>query len=456
MSAPRKILMISPHFPPDTSAGTHRVRLLAPHLPEHGWEPTVLTVDPRDYEGRLDPELADLVPGGLRVVRCRALPPSWTRRLGVGDLGVRALPGLARAASRLLAAERFDALFITVYPTYPALLGPRLRRRFGVPFVLDYQDPWVGSWGETVGGGPGGSVDWKSRATRALALKIEPRAARAADALTAVSAGTYEAVRERNPGLAGVPCAEIPLGAEPADFGRVRAQGRPNGFFDPADGRFHLCSVGTLLPLGFETLRAFFAAVVLLRERRGSLYERLAIHFFGTSNQTDLRAPERALPVARELGVADRVTEIAPRIGYLDAVRVQTQANGLLLLGSSESHYTASKLFPALLSRRPLLALYHERSTVVEMLRSAAPEPAARCVTYGDTTRAESRIEEIYAALVALLETPAEAPVEVDPAAIQELSASAMAGRLARLLDRVVEVRATAVLPSARRAEVRG
>lgn len=438
----RRLLLISPHFPPDTTAGAHRARLLAPHLPAHGWEPTVLTVDPRDYEGRLDPELATLVPEGLRVLRCRALPARWTRLLGIGDLGLRAWPGLARTAARLLSAERFDAVVITIYPTYPALLGPRLRRRFGVPFVLDYQDPWVGSWGAAVGGGKGGAVDWKSRASRALALRLEPRAARAASALTAVSAATCEAVLERYPELAGLPYAEIPLGAEPADFGRVRERPRPNGHFDPEDGRFHLCYVGTLLPLGFETLRALFAAVARLRERRPDLYDRLALHFFGTSNQTAADAPGRALPVARELGVADRVDEVAPRIDYLDAARVQTQASALVLLGSSESHYTASKLFPALLSRRPLLALYHERSTVVEMLRRASP--TARCVTYGDTARAGDRVDEIYAALAALVESPEAGPVPLDPQALAELSAAAMAGRLARVLDQIVEPRPVA------------
>ena len=70
----RRVLVVSPHFPPDTSAGTHRVRLLAPHLPAHGWEATVVTVDPRDLESRLDPGLLALVPERLRVVRSRALP----------------------------------------------------------------------------------------------------------------------------------------------------------------------------------------------------------------------------------------------------------------------------------------------------------------------------------------------------------------------------------------------
>jgi hypothetical protein len=164
--------MVSPHFPPDTSAGTHRVRLLAPHLPAFGWEPTVLTVDPEAYEGRLDPDLARLVPATLRVLRTGAWPASVTRRIGLGDLGLRALAGLRHAAKQLLSRERFDALFITVYPTYPAVLGPRLKRRFGVPFVLDYQDPWVGAWGRDVGGGEHGTPDLKSRMTRAIAERL--------------------------------------------------------------------------------------------------------------------------------------------------------------------------------------------------------------------------------------------------------------------------------------------
>ena len=72
MRPPRRVLLVSPHFPPDSTAGTHRARLLAPRLSEHGWAATVLTVDSRDYEGALDPVLAESVPADLRVVRSRA------------------------------------------------------------------------------------------------------------------------------------------------------------------------------------------------------------------------------------------------------------------------------------------------------------------------------------------------------------------------------------------------
>jgi hypothetical protein len=398
----------------------------------------VVTVDPRDYEGRLDPALGDLVPGSLRVVRARAWSARWTRPVGIGDLGLRAFAGLLKTCTRLLRRERFDALFVTIYPAYPALLGPVLKRRFGVPFVLDYQDPWVGAWGRDVGGGPGGRADFKSRMSRVLAQSLEPRALRAADAITAVSLETFEQVRSRHGWAVSRPFAEIPLGVEPSDFDALKGQPGPNPHFDPKDGQAHLCYVGTLLPLGFETLRAVLGAAALLRDREPALYRRLRLHFFGTSNQTAPDSPCRVLRVAAELGVASVVSEMPPRLDYLDALRVQAQATALLLLGSSERHYTASKLYPALLAERPILAVYHEASTVVEVLRRAARPPAARLVTYGDAERAASRVEAVYEALAALVRDPAFDPTAVNLDALREYSATCLAGRLAAILDRVM------------------
>ena len=59
------------------------------------------------------------------------------------------------------------------------------------------------------------------------------------------------------------------------------------------------------------------------------------------------------------------------------------------MLGSSEAHYTASKLYPALLAGKPILAIQHSESSVVEILRRTARPPMARLITYTDTERAE-------------------------------------------------------------------
>ena len=427
----RRVLLISPHFPPDSSAGTHRVRLLAPHLAGHGWEPTVLTVDPADYEGALDPALAGSVPDNVRVIRARAWPAPVTRRLGIGDLGLRAYSGLKREATTLLQNERFDAVFITIYPTYPALLGPRLKRRFGVAFVLDYQDPWVGEWGQSVGPVGEGRPDLKSRASRRLATLLEPIALTAADAVTAVSRATFEQALSRSPTAAPRATAELPIGWDRRDLQFVMR----TRWFEDADA-VHLSYVGTLLPAGFDTLRALFAALAAER-RRNRDAARLRLHFFGTSNQRSAEARPRVLPIASECGLADVVTEHAPRLDYFDALGVLAASDGVLLLGSREHHYTPSKVFPALVAERPVLAVMHEASSASDLLRRAGKAPTVRLVTYDDAGVA-ARMAEIAAHLSAFAANPRYAPEAMNASALEPVSACALARILAGVLDRAV------------------
>jgi hypothetical protein len=431
----RKVLMIAPHFPPDTGAAAHRVRLLAPYLRDYGWEPTVLTVDRNRSGSRQDADLEALVPRDLRVVRAPAWSETWTRKLGIGDLGLRSFAGLFREASRLLRDEDYDALYITIFPTYPALLGPILKWHFGVPFVLDYQDPWVGAWGDTVGGAKSGAPDVKSRLTRLAGLKLEPLAARAADAITAVSSGTYESIEQRIPEVKRKPRVAIPLGGDASDFSYLRSAPRPFRYFDPRDGGCHLCYVGTLLPLGFETLRAVLEAVALLRDSRADVYGRLRLHFFGTSNQTLGDAPLRVIPLARQLGVENAVTEHPLRVDYLDALTVQLQASAILLMGSSESHYTASKLYPALLAGRPLLAVYHRKSSVADIMTQVTRAPYAQLITYSEDDPPDSHTTEIADALITITSTPSPEQIEWSSAELETFSARSLAGKLARVLD---------------------
>jgi glycosyltransferase involved in cell wall biosynthesis len=428
----RNVLMISPHFPPDSTAATHRVRLLAPHLARYGWQPTVLTVDPRDYEGRPDPDLAASVPSDLRVVRTRAWSASASRMAGIGDLGLRAFHGLWRGASDLLARESFDAVFITIYPAYPALLGPLLKKRFTFAFVLDYQDPWVGEWGRSVGPRDGGRPDFKSRLSRLVAARLEPHALEAADGVTAVSSATFEQALERTPAARPRARAELPIGWDRADLEHA---GRVSATF-PDDGLIHLSYVGTLLPAGFETLRAVLAAVAALRATN-SAAARLRLHFFGTSNQRTSDAPLRVLPVAAEYGLLDVVSEHAPRLDYFEALRVLCDSTAVLLMGSRERHYTPSKVFPALMARRPVFAVMHAASNASDLLRQVGRAPTVRLVSYGDDGNGPN-VDAIARELSALIDRPcydrgamAEAEAVLEP-----LSACSLAGRLANVLDR--------------------
>jgi hypothetical protein len=131
------------------------------------------------------------------------------------------------------------------------------------------------------------------------------------------------------------------------------------------------------------------------------------------------------------------VTELPGRLDYLDALTVLTQASAILLLGSSEPHYTASKLYPALLARRPILALFHEASSVVSILRSAGSEPTVRVVTYGDEATLDRRVVDVACHLRALAASSSYDPSDVTLDRADALSARSLARRLAGLFDRV-------------------
>ena len=68
--APRKkLLVVANPYPPMASAGTTRVVRFLRHLPEHGWEPTVLAAKAGGPAAE---------PPAVRVVRA---PVLWPKRL---------------------------------------------------------------------------------------------------------------------------------------------------------------------------------------------------------------------------------------------------------------------------------------------------------------------------------------------------------------------------------------
>src|SRR5262249_45935639 len=97
LNAMKSVVLLSPHFPPATVAGVHRARHLAKHLPAAGWHPIVLCVHEAYYEEALDPDLGRLVPNTVETVKVAAISAGSTRRLGLGDVSLRAFRSLRAA-----------------------------------------------------------------------------------------------------------------------------------------------------------------------------------------------------------------------------------------------------------------------------------------------------------------------------------------------------------------------
>ena len=439
----RRVLCISPHYPPDPTAGAHRMRLLAPHLAASGWQPTVLTVSPRGYEGALDESLP-VMSDGVDLVRVPALAPAYSRKLGIGDLGLRSLPYLRAEAARRCRRERFDAVYITTYPIYPALLGPHLRRKFNLPFCIDLQDPWVGSWGESVG--PcAGRPDWRSRLSRRLAVAMERTVLLRADAVTAVSQLTIEQAFARHGRQAPGASVELPIGWDPSDW---RAPAPPEEFFDSRDGAMHFCYVGTLLPAGISVAHAFLRAVRLVIDRTPALRQAIRLHFVGTSNEARVDAAGRLMGLARANGIAELCREHPARVGFGTAVSLNRHASAVLVLGSTEPHYNASKLYTALAASRPIFALMHEASPTAAVLRHALASGGGRLVTFAEGEDLAVRVPEIADALDAVVAAVRDGVTPDAGAWLEAHSARALAQVLGRLFDAMVADSAIVQVPT--------
>jgi hypothetical protein len=423
--ADRTVALISPHFPPSNLAGVHRARLLSQHLHEFGWRPIVVTAHWRHYEEELDWGLASLVDPATEVVHTAAAPTRPVRL--VGDIGIRALPWHLAALRRLRRERRVDFVHITVPSFYSAILGELMFRREPLPFGIDYQDPWVHSW-------PAAEVTCsKAWASFQLARRLEPWATRNATLITGVASGYFAGVIDRNPRLRGrCLTAAMPIGFSTLDFAAPAvASGQPTEY-DPGDGCFHLVYAGALLPRAHAVLERLLLALGSLRARGGAA-ARLRLHFIGTGKSPGDPGGHNVLQLAQRVGLADMVTEHPHRMAYLDVLTNLVHAEGVLIVGSTEPHYTPSKVYQAVQSRRPVLALLHEASTavgVVERSRAGLVIPISE--------RALPEPERIADAILAFMQAPYD-PQRVDWSAFEAYSARESARRMAAALDEALE-----------------
>lgn len=360
----RRVALVTGHFPPSNLVGAQRARLWSRYLPEFGWEPIVVTGDPRQYEERPAPDLERLVAPGLRVIHAATMPTRPVRI--VGDIGLRAFWGCYRALAALAAKREIDFVLVTIPSNFLAAVGRLIHRRYGVPYGIDYQDPWLN---RTPAADRLFSRAW---GTHCLGAWLEPWAVREAALITGMAPGYVAGMLERNPTVAEkAVLAYMPMGSAPEDFAAVQDLNRAPFLFTPGDGRFHMIYAGALLPAGFVVLDAFLAGLGRVRETAPDVAARLRVHFVGTGTSPDDPHGHQVLPRARRAGVEEMVSEHPHRIGYVDTLNHLMHCDGVLVLGSTEPHYTPSKVFQAMLSRRPVFAMLHERSTAVDMIRQA-------------------------------------------------------------------------------------
>jgi hypothetical protein len=408
----------------------HRVRMSVAHFPTHGWLPSVLAVEPISAERLVEPRLLETIPPDLAVRRVGALPSRFTRRLGFGGIAFRSMPALYAAGCDLLKRTPFDLVYFSTTAFPVMALGPIWKWRFGVPFVVDMQDPWVNDYYSI----PGHKKPPNHQLAGRLHRLFERWTMRHVGGMIAVSDDYIATLKRRYPWLATVPAATVPFGGSSADFDVLQRRREPNRFFTPRDGNLNGVYVGRGGADMGTALRIMFGALRRGLVEQPTVFSRVRLHFVGTDYAPPERAQKSVEAVAAAFGVASHVIEDPRRIPYFEALQLLLDADFLLVPGSDDPQYTASKIFPYILAGRPLLGVFHDRSSVCDILEATRK---GNLVRFRGDTLIESATDAALRAWTTMLADPRSAVVP-GQAAFTPHSAKQKTKEQVTLFNRVV------------------
>ncbi|GAB1544829.1 hypothetical protein NUACC21_75050 [Scytonema sp. NUACC21] len=398
-----RVLIVSPHFPPINAPDHQRIRTSLPYMHEFGWEPWVLAVSPEYVQATIDPWLEKTIPANIPTIYTPALPVQYTRYLGMGSLGLRCILHMVQAGDRLLKQNKFDLVYFSTTVFTAMALGLRWYKRFGIPYVLDFQDPWLSNYYKQPGNSspPGGRLKYEFSQFQAKLL--EPKALSQASHVISVSPAYPKTLQQRYPHLHPEQFTVLPFGAPEADFKQLPSFNIQQTIFDPNDGKRHWVYVGRGGNDMALALKSLFLSIQSERQRDPEQWQAVQLHFVGTSYAPRDRALKTVEPIAQELGVADLVTEHTQRIPYFEALQVLVDSDAILLIGSNDSGYTASKLYPCILARKPILAIFHRESSVVDILHCCQ---AGQAITFASENQPNDLLAEVSLQLRELLSLP--------------------------------------------------
>lgn len=428
----RRVLIISPHFPPINAPDHQRVRMSLPYFAEFGWIPYILGVDPKYVEGVIEPLLEETIPQAVKVQSVKALPVRWTRKVGLGSLALRAFPYLYMAGARVIKEQKIDIVYFSTTAFPVMVLGQLWKNRFGVPYVLDMQDPWLSDYYKNKPKALRPPKYWFAHRLNQL---LEPWTMRRVDALIAVSDAYTDTLRRRYPWITPGMCTTLPFGASDQDFKILKEHMPKNTYFQAEDGHLHGVYVGRVGHAMATALRIIFGALRLGLEKSPDLFGKVRLYFIGTDYATGDRAQKTVEPIAVEYDVGEYVEEYPHRILYFDTLRMLCHADFLIVPGSDDPQYTASKIYPYILARKPLMAVFHRQSNVVNLLRTTK---AGSVVEFAESQNLGDKIIELYQIWKDILERLPFSP-ETDWKAFEPYTAREMTRKQCAVFDNILQ-----------------
>lgn len=173
----KRVLIFTYYWPPSGGAGVQRWLKFSKFLPEYGWEPIVITVDPKKATYPvLDNSLQNEVGDNVRVIRTDSQEwfSLYKKLTGSGNVPYAGFANESQKTSFMQKAARFfrgnfflpdprkgwnkyalkaaaslindtsiDCIVTTGPPHSTQLIGLKLRKKYNIPWLADFRDPWT-------------------------------------------------------------------------------------------------------------------------------------------------------------------------------------------------------------------------------------------------------------------------------------------------------------------------
>lgn len=174
----KRVLIITYYWPPSGGSGVQRWLKMSKYLPENGWQPVIYTAEDAEYPVE-DQSLANDVAPEAEVIRRPIVEPytfykkflgmkkgekvkagfinegamktGWKESISVWLRGNLFIPDArcwwirpsVRYLKRYLKEHPVDAIISTGPPHSMHLIARELHKKFNIPWVADFRDPWT-------------------------------------------------------------------------------------------------------------------------------------------------------------------------------------------------------------------------------------------------------------------------------------------------------------------------
>ncbi|SDX81535.1 glycosyltransferase [Nitrosomonas halophila] len=338
----KRVLMVAYHFPPlGGSSGIQRTLRFSQYLPDHDWEPIVLTAHPRAYLRTDESQLTDIA-GRVRIYRAFALDTArhlalmnrYPRLLALPDRWVSWWLGAVPKGLSLIKRYKPDIIWST-YPIATAhLIALTLHRLTGVPWIADFRDPMV-------------QPDYPPNPLTYRSYQwIEHKVIKNCSAAVFTTPGTLQDYQARFPHIPASRFRLIENGYDESSFASLATAVKT-----VRDAKqIVLLHSGIIYPSERDPTNLFEALSRL--QRQGVIgSDNLNLILRASHHEKYLRS------LIDRYGIGT-IVSLAPPIPYREALQEMLGVDGLLLLQSANcNNQIPAKLYEYLRAQRPILAL---------------------------------------------------------------------------------------------------